>query len=168
MKKYVLISLALLCFVTTSFASDNPYFQKAVFVVTGEIIDTHKELILPENEYISVPHFDLTGMTISVKEWAPEENANEPLPIFTAYMRQMASKLRVRNAEPSCKPILKKHSKALGIGVYGPLKVKGKLSLWFRTYEKKKTIIADFSAEEIKGTHRFLVNKPIGSWPRNH
>ncbi len=154
MEKYVFISLALLCFVTTSFASDNPNFKKADFLVKGEIIDTHKELILPENEYIDVPHFELNSFTISTKEWAPVGDGHELLPIFTAYMRQMAPKLRVHNAEPSCKPILVKH--ALRIGVYGPLKVKGKLSLSLRTSANKKTIVADFRAEEIKG--------PTGSW----
>ena len=159
MKGFLLVGLALICCAVTTFAGGGYVgSEQAVFDVTGAVIDTHKELILPKEG--GKPYFFIGGLTICVKDWVPSGppavSAEVLPPIFTAYMKQTAAKLRAGNCLVNCEPILKKHRKPLGLGVYGPLRIKGKLRLSFDTYEDRTQMVAVFETEELRG--------PKGSW----
>lgn len=162
MKRYLLVGLALIIGAATAFAGSGYVGSElAVLEISGVVIDTHKELILPKEG--GNPYFFIGGMTICVKDWVPSgppiDSACALSPVFTAYMKQKAAKLRAGNCLVDCEDILKKHRKPLGLGVHGPLKIKGKLRLSFDTYEDRTQMVAVMEAEELKG--------PKGTWTAN-
>ena len=97
---------------------------------------------------------------MAIKEWSafgPPVGTNESMPpVFTAYMRQMSNKLRASNSYVDCEPVLKAHRKALGLGVHGPLKIKGILRLSLDTYEDRTQMVATVRPQLLQG--------PKGSW----
>ena len=133
--------------------------QVAVLQIQGEIVDTHKELILPKEG--GAPYFFIGGVTMRIESWnasGPEGSDSSLPPYFSAYMKQNGQNLRAAVTMTACEDILKKHRKPLGLGVHGPLKVRGQLRLCFDTYTDRTQMVAIAEPEFIEG--------PKGSWTR--